>query len=143
MGNIKKIICNNSVNQLSDNFEEFILKKGLVLFNRINFALNATKFGLNIDPCEQIIFGNPGIGAALINENPEIGIDLPMKILFTNDKNGDVIACYNKPEFYAERHKLSQESINKLKQIESKILNEFFIENGIILQTLIIMIIWI
>lgn len=126
-----KIKCNNSVSQLSDNFEEFIIKKGLVLFNRINFALNATKFGITIDPSVQIIFGNPGIGAALIKENPEIALDLPMKILFATDKNGDVIACYNSPDFYAERHNLSSESLNTLKEIESKIFIAFFNENGI------------
>lgn len=123
--------CKNSVNQLADKFEEFILKKGLVLFNRINFAQNATKFGINIDPCVQIIFGNPGIGATLIKENPEIALDLPMKIQFATDKNGDVLACYNKPDFYMERHNLSQESQNLLKQIEIKVFIEFFIENDI------------
>lgn len=131
MDNLIKVKCNNSVSQLSDNFEEFILKKGLVLFKRINFAINAIKYGITIDPCEQIIFGNPGIGAALIKENPEIALDLPMKMLFSTTKNGDVIACFNSPDFYAERHNLPVESINKLKQIETNIFLEFFNENGI------------
>ena len=50
-----------------------------------------------------IIFGNPNVGTPLMQADPRVGVDLPQKLLVSEDKNGQVSITYNDPHFFAER----------------------------------------
>lgn len=51
-----------------------------------------------------IVIGNPNVGTPLMQANQRIGIDLPQKFLFWEDRHGNVNITYNDPRFLAERH---------------------------------------
>ena len=50
-----------------------------------------------------IVFGNPNVGTPLMQADPRIGIDLPLKFLVWKDKQGQVMVTYNDPHFIARR----------------------------------------
>ncbi len=50
-----------------------------------------------------IVFGNPNVGTPLMQSDPRIGIDLPLKFLVWEDLQGQVNITYNDPLFIAER----------------------------------------
>jgi len=50
-----------------------------------------------------IVFGNPNVGTPLMQVDSRIGIDLPLKFLVWEDKEGQVNITYNNPFFLAER----------------------------------------
>ena len=50
-----------------------------------------------------IVFGNPNVGTPLMQSDPLIGIDLPLKFLVWKDHQGQVMISYNNPHFIAGR----------------------------------------
>jgi uncharacterized protein (DUF302 family) len=53
-----------------------------------------------------LIFGNPKAGTPLMIASPSIAIDLPLKILVSEDSAGKVWISYNAPAYLAARHNL-------------------------------------
>lgn len=54
-----------------------------------------------------IVFGNPNVGTPLMQADPRIGIDLPLKFLVWIDSQGQVNITYNNPRFLAGRINLT------------------------------------
>ncbi len=50
-----------------------------------------------------IVFGNPIVGTPLMQTDPRMGIDLPLKLLVWEDQHGEVNITYNNPRFIAGR----------------------------------------
>jgi len=70
------------------------------------------RYGQNRRPSPVlIVFGNPNVGTPLMQTDPRIGIDLPLKFLVWEDKAGQVNITYNNPSFLAERVDLEGQDI--------------------------------
>jgi uncharacterized protein (DUF302 family) len=52
------------------------------------------------------MFGKPTVGAAVMLAAPLAALDIPLKVLVWEDRNGAVSVSYNSPGFLAERHHL-------------------------------------
>ena len=96
-----------SVEEVANRFESILKAKGLKLFNRINHAEGAKNVNLDLAPTELLIFGNPKVGAPLMQCHQTIGIDLPLKALIWKDDKGQVWITYNDPQYLAKRHGIS------------------------------------
>lgn len=94
----------NSVDVTIDRMEAAAKKKGLRVFARINHFQNAKDMGLDMRPNTLLIFGSPKIGAPIMSESPTIGLDVPVKALAWQDKDGNVFLSYNDPAYLKERH---------------------------------------
>ena len=62
-----------------------IESRGLTLFNTIDHAAGAESAGLSLAPSKLYIFGNPRGGTPLMQANPALGLDLPLKALVYED----------------------------------------------------------
>jgi len=51
----------------------------------VDHAAAAKKAGMELPPTTLVIFGNPRLGTPLMQENRQIGIDLPMRVLVWQD----------------------------------------------------------
>lgn len=60
-------------------------------------------------PSILVLFANPNIMARLTGVNPEIGIDLPMKVLIWETVDGKTKICYNDPQWLFRRHRMPQQ----------------------------------
>jgi uncharacterized protein (DUF302 family) len=111
------------VDTFLDRVEKILNEKGVKIFARINHAQAARDVGLSMQDEEVLFFGNPKIGTALMNENPYIGIELPLKILAWRDKEKTLVA-YQDLDKLAEifRIKTSLATINMLKQFMEKLI---------------------
>ena len=98
-----------SVAQTLDRFSDILKKKGIKLFARINHAQGAKDAGLSLQPLELIIFGKPQLGNPLMQLQPEFAIDLPLKAIAWQDKDGKVWLSYNSPVYLAQRHAISDQ----------------------------------
>jgi uncharacterized protein (DUF302 family) len=103
-----------SVPETIDRIEKAVTEKGMRIFARIDHAGEAMKVGLEMRPTELLIFGNPKGGTALMVSRPTAAIDLPMKALAWEDKDGKVWLTYNSPELLHERHGVPAELTSKL-----------------------------
>ena len=53
-----------------------------------------------------LIFGNPKAGTPLMQVQPTVGLDLPLKALIWEDADGRVTIAYNDPQYVLRRHGL-------------------------------------
>jgi uncharacterized protein (DUF302 family) len=113
-GNVVTKPSKYSVSETIDRIERAVTAKGMKIFARIDHGGEAKKVGLEMRPTELLIFGNPKGGTALMVARPTAAIDLPMKALAWEDKDGKVWLTYNSPELLHERHDVPVELTSKL-----------------------------
>ncbi len=58
-----------------------IERRGLTVFARVDHAGGAREVGLELADEELIVFGNPRAGTLLMQSDPRIGVELPLKLL--------------------------------------------------------------
>ena len=99
--------------QSSYNFEEtvaqlkqFIEEKGLTTFAEINHAKGAEDVGLTLEPATVLIFGNPKAGTLLMQDDINIAVDLPLKVLVFI-KDDKVMVGYKVPTLTMNHYNLS------------------------------------
>ena len=81
-----------------------VMRLGMSVAARVDHAQAAASAGLSLRPTEVLIFGNPKVGTALMQAAQTIGIDLPLKALAWEDKQGKSWLGYNDPTWLARRH---------------------------------------
>jgi uncharacterized protein (DUF302 family) len=65
------------------------------------------------------MFGNPKAGTPVMLATPSIAIDLPLKILISEDRKGKVWVSYNSLTYLQERHGLPQELLQNIAVVET------------------------
>tara|TARA_R110001583_G_scaffold40778_6_gene130117 strand:- start:55 stop:507 length:453 start_codon:yes stop_codon:yes gene_type:complete len=112
-----------SVKETADRFESIAKSKGLTVFARIDHQKNAGSVDLTLRPTEVIIFGNPKVGTPLMQCAQSVAIDLPQKILVSEDAEHKVWLTYNNPEYLKERHEMTgcDEVIKKVSGVLSNL----------------------
>jgi len=94
----------HSVKETLDRLTATLNQRGIKPIARVDHAAGAKAAGMELAPTEVLIFGNPKLGTPLMQSNPAIGIDLPMKVLAWRDKAGKVWVAYTAPETLKTRH---------------------------------------
>lgn len=102
-----KLESGYSVDETLDRFEAAVKGKGMTVFARIDHAKGARAAGKALRPTQVLVFGNPPIGALLMQSKQTVGIDLPMKALAWKDGDGRVWLAYNDPGYLVGRHRIS------------------------------------
>lgn len=77
----------------------------LKILLELNHQANAASVDLNLPPTRIIMFGNPKLGTPLMAAGKFTGLDLPQKILVT-EQDGVVSLSYNDPMYLKERHQI-------------------------------------
>ncbi len=95
-----------SVSETLDRLQSLLKAKGVTSFARIDQAGEANAVGLSMRPTELLVFGDPRAGTPLMEKQPSIAIDLPLKALAWESADGRVWLSYNTPEYLMERHHL-------------------------------------
>ena len=67
-----------------------ITAKGIKFFSEINQSKLAADADIKLRPSTLLVFGNPPLGTQFITSNPNAGLDWPVRLLLTQDDNGDV-----------------------------------------------------
>jgi uncharacterized protein (DUF302 family) len=111
------------VKTTSERLEKILTAKGMQIFAHINHAQAAEKIGKTLRPTRLIIFGNPKIGSIMMQCQQTIAIDLPQKALIWQDAAGQTWLSYNKPQYLAKRHALT--NCDKVMQKVSNVLAKF------------------
>ncbi|MCG6867733.1 MAG: DUF302 domain-containing protein [Gammaproteobacteria bacterium] len=94
----------HDVDETVERVETLLGNKGIRVFAVVDHQENAEGAGLEVGEITMILFGNPNLGTPLMQSNPTIGIDLPMKILVWRGADDKVYLAYNDPEYLARRH---------------------------------------
>src|SRR5205814_2136538 len=83
-----------------------IAAKGIKFFSEIDQSKLAADAGIKLRPSTLLVFGNPPLGTQFITSNPNAGLDWPVRLLLTQDDNGEVWAVWTDFEWIARRHNI-------------------------------------
>ena len=82
--------------------------KGIMHFAEIGQSRLAAGAGIQLRPSTLLIFGNPPLGTLFISAKPEAGLDWPVRLLVSQDENGQVWAMYTDFKWIAQRHGITE-----------------------------------
>jgi uncharacterized protein (DUF302 family) len=116
---IESVRSSRSFSATLDHFEALLKARGMTVFARIAFDHDAANAGLQMPPTRLLIFGNPKAGTPVMLAAPSSALDLPLKVLISEDADGSVWITYNTPEYLAERHAIPQDLVKNLAGIRA------------------------
>jgi uncharacterized protein (DUF302 family) len=73
-----------------------IERRGLTVFDRIDHAAAAREVGMELADEEVVLFGHPRSGTPLMQADPRIGIELPLRMLVWREGE-EVLLGYRDP----------------------------------------------
>jgi uncharacterized protein (DUF302 family) len=109
----------HSVDETVEKLKGILQAKGVMLFALVDHSGEAAKAGLKMPPTKLLIFGSPKAGTPLMLASPSVSIDLPLKILVSEDTGGKVWVSYNSPAYLGERHNLPPELLQNIAVVEA------------------------
>ena len=115
---IVTIASRHSVEQTVERIQETLQAKGIKLFALVDHSGEAEKAGMQMPPTKLLIFGNPRAGTPLMTASPSVAIDLPLKILVSEDTSGKVWISFNSPAYLQSRHRLPQDLVQNIAVVE-------------------------
>ena len=100
-----ELIASGDAEQVEARLREALDAHGLQLFARIDHAAGARKAGIELEADVLLIFGNVRVGTPLMQADPRVGIELPLRMLIWQDPDGTHIG-YLDPRELADRYAL-------------------------------------
>jgi uncharacterized protein (DUF302 family) len=115
-----------SVQESLDCVAQILGEQGGRVLARINLGKSAFTMP-NAGQIELLMFEKSGGWAFLMDENPAIGIEWPLKILAWQDEQGTTRVGYTKPAVLLARYKLKQKefSIENIENLMTRITADF------------------
>lgn len=96
-------VCTRSVNDVYAELLERLQKMNVPVFCTIDHAENARGVGLKMPETRVVILGNPVVGTPLMLTEPDIALDLPLRILIRATSKGCEV-LYTPPAVVASRY---------------------------------------
>ena len=87
-----------------------VKSQGLIHFSTIDHKANANAVEMNLKPETVVVFGNPKMGTVLMNCNPSMGLDLPLRMLITTNYEGITSITYTNPEYWSLKHNIKDKN---------------------------------
>jgi uncharacterized protein (DUF302 family) len=84
--------------------------RGIEVFTIIDHSGEAKRVGQHLRETKLVIFGSPSVGTALMQTQPLIALDLPLKILIWAGDDGETCVSYDNPSALAKRYGISDPS---------------------------------
>ncbi|STX28818.1 beta-lactamase [Legionella beliardensis] len=106
-----------SVNETIKRITKLIKKQGGKVFAHIDHAYEAKQAKQTLPPTEVLLIGNPAKGTSLMQENPALALDLPLRIMATQDDNGQVWLSFTEPLKLVMAYELPSKQMTLLQQM--------------------------
>jgi uncharacterized protein (DUF302 family) len=96
-----------SVNDTVAAIQADVAAKGIRFFQDIDQSQLASDAGIALRPSHLLVFGNPPLGIKFLTSNPYAGLDWPVRMLVTEDADGQVWVAWTDFSYIARRHRIS------------------------------------
>ncbi len=106
-----------SVSETAERLEKLLTSKGIRIFARIEHAAAAREFDLELQDEIVIVFGDPKVGTALMQDCPALGIELPLKMVIWQEN--ETYVAYRDPKHYLEEYAIVKNAmiLEKMSQL--------------------------
>ena len=108
---IERVASTHGFEETVSHFEQLVAAKGMLLFAKIDFTGDAKRAGLTMPRMILLVFGNPKGGTPVMVAAPSSALDLPLKVLVSEEADGKVWLSFNAPEYLAQRHGIPAELV--------------------------------
>jgi len=98
-----------SVDETIYNIKNIVKSKGFGVFAVINHKANAKMVDMELQEAKLIVFGNPKLGTAVMQENILAALDLPIRILVYKDRDGTTKMAYRNASWLKGLHGLKND----------------------------------
>lgn len=116
-----------SVKETIERVASLVKQQGGTVFAEIDHSEEGKKAGQTLLDTQVIIFGNPAKGTSLMQANPAMAIDLPLKMMARQDANGQIWLSFTDPLHLAKQYGANEEQTphllmmsNALKKLAEK-----------------------
>ena len=109
----------HSVDGTVEKLRQILQTRGITLFALVDHSGEAEKVGIKMRPTKLLIFGNPKGGTPVMLAAPSSAIDLPLKMMVSEDTRGKVWISYNSPAYLQERHGVPPQLLQNLQVAET------------------------
>lgn len=109
----------HTVHETVHKLQDQLRSRGISLFAVIDHSGEAGKVGLRMPNTKLLIFGNARAGTPIMLASPSAALDLPLKVLISEDANGDVWLTYNNPAYLEARHGFPSELTKLVDVVEA------------------------
>ena len=99
---------NHDVATTIDRLVDAVQGKGMKVFVRIDHAAGAATIGQTLAPVQVLIFGSVQAGTPLMQKDPRVGLDLPLRVLAYQDADGKTWLNYHDPRGLRTRYTLGE-----------------------------------
>ncbi len=99
----------HTVAQTADRLSAALEHRGIELFARIDHGAGARQAGMELRDEELLVFGDPRAGTPLMQEDPAIGYELPLRVLVW-DAQGQTIVAHRPMASLAGEYEVSEHS---------------------------------
>jgi uncharacterized protein (DUF302 family) len=93
--------------QVEARLREALDEHGLQLFARIDHSTGARKANVELEANVLLIFGKTSVGTPLMQADPRVGVELPLRMLIWLDGDGTHVG-YLDPRELADRYALNR-----------------------------------
>jgi uncharacterized protein (DUF302 family) len=107
-----------SVEETVERVTQILHTQRITLFAVIDHSGEAEKVGMKMPATKLVIFGSPKAGTPVMLAAPTIAIDLPLKLLVSEDSQGRVWVSYNSPAYLQDRHDVPSELLQNIGVID-------------------------
>lgn len=105
--------------------QDALRRRSITLFATIDHAAGARSVGDELADEVVLIFGSPKVGTGLMQLEPEVGIELPLRLLVWHDGAVTRVA-FTDPAVYAERYAVGgrRELLQRMRQVLDELVAE-------------------
>lgn len=116
-----------SIDKTLKRFEKLAKERGFLIVEVIDHRKRASQVGLRLHPQKILVFSAPKSETRLMNVNPRIGLEFPLKVGFYKDR-GKVKLIYKNPAYYErafhlKNHRVIQYLKKELKFMSNEAIN--------------------
>jgi len=116
---IRSLSSHHTVDELVERLTALLAEKNIKLFALVDHSGEASAIGLHLPATKLLIFGNPKAGTPVMLSAPSAGLDLPLKILLSQEPDGTTLVSWNDAVWLQQRHDFSPELIANLAAVEA------------------------
>jgi uncharacterized protein (DUF302 family) len=108
----------HSVEETVERLRGSLERRSITVFATIDHAAGAREVGLELPDETVVVFGDPRAGTPLMQKDPTVGIDLPLRVLVW-DERGTTKVGYEDPTELADRYRLdeTQERLERMRAL--------------------------
>jgi uncharacterized protein (DUF302 family) len=97
-----------------DHLIETINDVGMNVFAKIDHAAGAMEVGMQLPPAVVLIYGHARGGTPVMQAAPETALDLPLRVLVREVKDGETVIAFHPVREMLARHNIPAELVDRL-----------------------------